>query len=51
MGIPPFTQITDAAGESVDELAANNLLCKPIRNIPNVSITNGSSLISSLLKK
>lgn len=40
MGIPPFKQITGAAGESADELAANNLVEWQIENIPNVSITN-----------
>lgn len=50
MGIPPFKQITGAAGELADELTANNVLRRPIKNIPNVSITNHFSLISRLLK-
>lgn len=40
MGIPPFKQITGAAGELADELTANNLLGRQIKNIPYVSITN-----------
>lgn len=48
MGIPPFKQITGAAGELADELTANNLLRRQIKNSPNVSITSHFSLISRL---
>lgn len=48
MGIPPFKQITGAAGELADELTANNLPRRQIKNSPNVSITQNFSLISRL---
>lgn len=48
MGISPFKQITGAAGELADELTANNLLRRQIKNSPNVSITSHFSLISRL---